>query len=122
MTAHDERLLQLIRLDRWLQRRGTRRLWMETTGLAAALACLVDLLAALSLQWFPLDPACPVLDDFGRCIDPTGLSPMVLLAGWGITALVGGSVALMQSWRYLNGCQTGRGSRPRAQRGSCIDS
>src|SRR5262249_1098134 len=45
MSTNEERLLQLIRLDRWLQRRDRRRLWAETTGLATVFACLADLLA-----------------------------------------------------------------------------
>ena len=82
MTTNDERLLQLIRLDRWLQRRNPRRLWAETVALAVATACLADLLAVLSLKWFPPDPACPIMDSFGRCLDTTGLSPWPVIVGW----------------------------------------
>ena len=94
----EERLLQLIRLDRWLQRRGRCRLWAETTGLATALACLADLLAALSLEWSPPDPACPIIDDFGRCLDTAGLSAWPVVLGWVIAVLLAGALEFIQ-WR-----------------------
>src|SRR5260370_29582732 len=82
MTTNDERLLQLIRLDRWLQRRNPRRQWAETTALAIGFACLADVLTVLSLEWFPPDPACQIVYDFALCLDTTGLSPWPVILGW----------------------------------------
>jgi hypothetical protein len=78
MTTDDERLLQLIRLDRWLQRRNPRRLWAETIALAIGFACLSDLLAVLSLAWFPPDPACPIVYGSAGCLDTTGNEAVTL--------------------------------------------
>ncbi len=82
MTTNDEQLLQLIRLDRWLQRRNPRRLWAETTALAIGFASLADMLAVLSLEWFPPDPGCPIVYDFAVCLDATGVSPWPVVLGW----------------------------------------
>ena len=82
MTANDEQLLKVIRLERWLQRRNPRRLWAETTALAIGFACLEELLAVLSLEWFPPDPVCPIVYDFALCLDTTGLSPWPVVWGW----------------------------------------
>src|SRR5258708_7167725 len=98
MSTNDERLQQLIRLDRWLQRRDRRRLWVETTGLATVFACLADLLAVRSLEWFPPDPDCPIIDNVGRCLDMTGLSPWPVVLGWVIGVVLLSSVECVQ-WR-----------------------
>jgi hypothetical protein len=70
MTTNDERLLKLIRWDRWLQRRNPCRLWVETAALVIGFACLEELLAVLSLKWFPPDPACPIVYDFRASTQP----------------------------------------------------
>ncbi len=98
MTTNDEQLLQLIRLDRWLQRRNPRRLWAETTALAIGFACLADMLAVLSLEWFPPDPACPIVNDFALCVDTTGLSPWPVVLGWVAGVVLAISVEFIE-WR-----------------------
>jgi hypothetical protein len=98
MTTNDERLLQLIRWDRWLQRRNPRWLWAETTALAIGFACLADGLAALSLEWFPPNPACPIVYDFAWCLDTTGLSPWPVVWGWVAGVVLVSSVEFIK-WR-----------------------
>src|SRR5713226_687165 len=78
MTTNDEQLLQLIRLDRWLQRRNPRRLWAETTALAIGFASLADMLAVLSLEWFPPDPGCPIVyDELTVTVRPAAIVPFL---------------------------------------------
>jgi hypothetical protein len=101
MTTNDERLLQLIRLDRWLQRRNPRRLWAETSALAIGFACLADVLAVLSLEWFPPDPAYPMVCDLAWCLDTTGLLPWPVVWGW-----VAG-VVLIISVKFANVLKSG---------------
>jgi len=48
VTRDDERVLQLIRLERWLARRSKIRLWIEAAAVSLALACLLDTLALLA--------------------------------------------------------------------------
>ena len=98
MTTNDEQLLQLIRLDRWLQRRNPRRLWAEAAALAIGFACLADVLAVLSLEWFPPDPACPIVYDFALCVDTTGLSPWPVVLGWVAAVVLIISVEFIE-WR-----------------------
>jgi len=85
-------------LDRWLKRRNPRRLWVETIAAAIGFACLVDSLAVLSLKWFPPDPDCPIADNFGRCLDTTGLSPWPIVVGW-IAGIVLASLVEFIQWR-----------------------
>ena len=103
MTTNDEQLLKLIRLERWLQRRNPRRLWAETTALAIGFACLADMLAVLSLEWFPPDPGCPIVYDFGWCLDTTGLSPWPVVLGWVAGVLLIISDEFIQ-WRRQHEC------------------
>src|SRR5260370_41643967 len=98
MTTNDERVLKLIRLERWLQRRNPCRLWVETTTLAIGFACLTDVLTVLSLEWFPPDPACPIVYDFALCLDTTGLSPWPVILGWVASVVLIVLVELIQ-WR-----------------------
>ena len=98
MTTNDERLLQVIRLDRWLQRRNPRRLWAETAALAIGFTCLADVLAVLSLERFPPDPACPTVYDFALCLDTTGLSAWPVVLGWVAGVVLVSSVEFIQ-WR-----------------------
>jgi hypothetical protein len=98
MTTNDERLLQLIRWDRWLQRRNPRRLLAETTALAIGFACLADVLTVLSLEWFPPDPARPIVYDFAWRLDATGLSPWAVVLGWVAGVVLVSSVEVIQ-WR-----------------------
>jgi len=98
MTTNDERLLKLIRLDRWLQRRNPCRLWVEAAALVNGFACLEELLAGLLLEWFPPDSACPIVYDCALCLDTTGLSPWPVAWGWeaGVVLII--SVEFIQ-WR-----------------------
>jgi len=106
MTTNDERLLKLIRLDRWLQRRNPLWLCMEAAALVIGFACLEELLAGLLLEGFPPDSACLMVDGFAGCLDTTGLSPIPVVWGWVAGVLLVVSVEFIQ-WR----CQHESGLR-----------